>query len=113
MTRPPHGLLLATMLRLALGLLAGALPNTYSIVGEKPTMADATRTLPAQGHDDPSSPPKTNFLSCYLDYQTGGALLPSRIGAVLKSAEGHFERHWSSTTNGYAREGIAMSFCSR
>jgi len=93
MTRPPHRLLLAPMLRLAVGLMAGSLAATYSIVGEKPTMADATRTLPAQGHDASSSLRQTNFLSCYLDYRTGGALLPSMTGAVLKSAEGNAARN--------------------
>jgi len=88
MTRSPRRLLLTTMLRLAVGLITGSLAATYSIVGEKPTMADATRTLPAQWHDGPSSPRHTNFSSCYLDYRTGGALLPSRPGAVLESAEG-------------------------
>jgi hypothetical protein len=69
MTRAPHRLLLASPLRLAFGIRTSTLTATYSIVGEKPMMADATRTFTAQWHDAPSSPRKTNFLSSYLDYQ--------------------------------------------
>src|SRR5665213_954492 len=87
MPRSPRRLLLAPTLRLAVCLTAGPLPATYSVVGKKPKMADATRTLPTQRHDGPSSLRQTKILSCYLDYRTGGALLRSIPGAVLKSAE--------------------------
>src|ERR1035437_5866547 len=50
-------------------------------------MADATRALPGNRHDDPSSLRPAPILSCYLDYRTGGSLLESRPGSVSESAE--------------------------
>ena len=50
-------------------------------------MADATGTLPGNRHDDPSSLRPAKILGCSLDYRTGGSLLESRPGSILKSAE--------------------------
>jgi hypothetical protein len=55
-------------------------------------MADATRVLPGNRHDEPSSPSPATILSCNLGYTPGGSLLESRPGSILESAEvGHSE----------------------
>src|SRR5664280_1848784 len=58
-------------------------------------MADATRALPGNRHDDPSSLRPAKILGCSLDYRTGGSLLESRPGSILESAEGKYlEKHF-------------------
>src|ERR1035437_3698219 len=69
------------------GLAASPLSGTNSIVGTEPAMADATRALPGNWHDEPSSPCPVHILSCKLDYRSGGSLLESRPGSILESAE--------------------------
>jgi hypothetical protein len=63
------------------------LPAAHSVVGKKPMTTDAARTLPARGHDHPSSRRKAARLRAYLDYMRGGSVLLSRHGLVLESAE--------------------------
>jgi hypothetical protein len=87
-TRSPRRLLLPPAQSLARRLAAGPLSGTYSIVGTKPAMADATRALPGNGHDDPSSPSSAPILSDKLGYTSGGSLLESRPGSLSESAEG-------------------------
>ena len=53
---PPRRLPLPAARRLTLRPAAGMPPGAYSVVGTEPTMADATRTLPGNRHDEPSSP---------------------------------------------------------
>ena len=89
-TRSPHGLLLPSAQGLAGRLAASPLSGTNSIVGTKPLMADATRALPGNGHDEPSSPSPASILSCNLGYRQGGALLESTPGSVPESAEAPF-----------------------
>jgi len=55
-------------------------------------MADATRALPGNWHDEPSSPSPAQILSCNLDYRTGGSLLESTPGLILESAEAQLEK---------------------
>jgi hypothetical protein len=50
-------------------------------------MADATRALPGNWHDEPSSPSPAQILSCNLDYRTGESLLESTPRLILESAE--------------------------
>jgi hypothetical protein len=71
-------------------------------------MADATRVLPGNRHDEPSSPSPATILSCNLGYTPGGSLLESRPGSILESAEGvHIDRYssnWSHTASPKARK---------
>jgi len=85
--RAPHGLLLPPTQGLAGRLAASPLSGSNSIVGTKPVMADATRTLPGNGHDEPSSPSHAPTLSGKLGYRQGGSLLESTPGSVPESAE--------------------------
>jgi hypothetical protein len=55
-------------------------------------MADATRALPGNRHDEPSSPRPAQILSCNLDYRSGGSFLESRPGSILESAEGSMKK---------------------
>ena len=85
--RSPRRLLLTATHRLARGLAACPLAGANSFVGTEPAMADATRALPGNWHDEPSSPSPAQILSCNLGYTLGGSLLESRPGSILKSAE--------------------------
>jgi hypothetical protein len=64
----------------------------------EPAMADATRALPGNWHDEPSSPSPAPILSCNLGYTKGGSLLESKPGSVSKSAEaGSASRYGTGT----------------
>ena len=86
-SRPPRSLLLPPAQELARRLTATPLSGTNSIVGTEPAMADATRALPGNWHDEPSSPSPAQILSCNLDYRTGESLLESTPRLILESAE--------------------------
>jgi hypothetical protein len=92
--RAPPRLLLPPARGLARRLAASPLPGTNSIVGTKPAMADATRALPGNGHDEPSSPSLAPILSCNLGYRPSGSLLESRPGSLSESAEGAASPGW-------------------
>jgi hypothetical protein len=85
--RSPRRLLLPSAQGLAGRLTTSPLSGTNSIVGTKPAMADATRALLGNGHDEPSSPSPAPMLSCNLGYRPGGSLLESRPGSFSESAE--------------------------
>ncbi len=51
-------------------------------------MADTTRALPGNGHDEPSSPSRQQIFSCTLDYRAGGSILDSIPETIHDSAEG-------------------------
>src|ERR1019366_4889962 len=87
--RSPRSLLLTAAQGLARRPTASPLSGANSIVGAEPAIADATRALPGNRHDEPSSPCPPHILSCKLDYRSGGSLLESRPGSILESAEDH------------------------
>jgi hypothetical protein len=87
----PLGLPFPTARGLAPRPAASPLSATNSIVGTKPAMADATRTIPGNEHDEPSSPRFARILSCNVGYRSVGSLWESRPGSASKSAEGPAE----------------------
>jgi hypothetical protein len=99
--RAPRRLFLPPTRSLARRLTAGALSGTYSIVGTEPTMADTTRTLSGNRHDDSSSARLAEILSGNLDYRTGGSIPDSIPCSILKSAEAQlnplYRMFWRTT----------------
>jgi hypothetical protein len=70
--RSPNRLLLPPTRGLAGRLAASPLSATNSVVGTKPAMADATRALPGDGHDEPSSPsPRRYSVAILVTGQVG------------------------------------------
>ena len=87
----PCRLLLPPTGQLTLRPATGMLPGTYSIIRTEPTMTDATGTLPANGHDETSSPRTALSLSCNPDCR--------QVGLFWKASPGQFSKAPKQTTD--------------
>jgi hypothetical protein len=82
---PPRRLLLPAADQLALQPAAGMLPIAYSIVGTEPTMTDATRTLPQDGHE-------SNIIPVPSACSSVATSITGQMGQFWKADPGHFSK---------------------